>query len=316
MRFTWVLVACTSVLGCGSSDDESGKSGTGGAGGAGGSGPWRTDAPLPEAIAHLSGAELGGKIWVAGGVAGGAVSQKVYAYDPAANTWAAGPELPLARERVALGRVGEALYAVGGYSDPDASPTDSTFVLEPGASAWKKVASLLLNRAGGYAAEHEAGKLIVVAGRGDTKLLGDSVVLDPATNGWSVKAAIPNPRVGFAGFVLSGWVHAVGGQSESGGVTNKVDVYEPKSDNWTSVADFPHPRDGLGAAVLDGKAYVVGGDAAGTVDVWDGSAWSSGPPLATPRIGAAVVSAAGRVYVIGGEAAAGGASNAVESYAP
>ena len=314
MRFTWVWVACSLVLGCGSSDDESTKSGTGGAGGAG---PWRSDAPLPEAIAHLSATEVGGKIWGAGGVAGGAVSQKVYSYDPGANSWAAGPELPLGRQLAAMGHVGETLYAVGGYSDVDASPTDSTFVLEPGASAWKKVASLLLSRAGGFAAELEAGKLIVVAGQGDTKLLGDSVVLDPGTNSWAVKAAIPNPRVRFAGFVLSGWLHAVGGRTESGGVTNKVDVYEPKSDNWTGLADFPHPRDGLGAAVLGTQAYVAGGDAAGTVDVWDGNAWSSGPPLPTPRVGAAVVAAQGRVYVIGGEAAAGGgASNVVESYAP
>ncbi len=312
MRFLLVVFAATCSLACSSSDDDSGKSASGGAGGAG---PWRAEAPLPAAVAQLSGTEAGGKIWVAGGVAGG-VTQKVYSYDPSTTAWTAGPDLPVPRQLAAMGSVGGTVYAVGGFSDVDASPTDSTYLLEPGASAWTKVASLLLNRAGAFAADID-GKLHLVAGQGDSHLLADTVAFDAAANSWAVKAPIPNPRLRFAGFVLSGWIFAVGGTTESGGVTNQVDVYEPKGNVWTNVEEFPAPRDGLGAAVVAGKAYVVGGDSAGTMDVYDGSSWSSGPPLATPRIGAAVVAAQGRVYVIGGAPAGGGEpTNVVESYAP
>jgi len=311
MRPTWVLFASALALACGSNDDESG----GGSGGTGGSaGPWRKEAPLPAAAASLSATESGGKIWVAGGV-DGSVSKKVWSYDPATGTWSAGPDLPEARELPGMASVGGDVYAVGGFGDVDATPTDSTYVLKAGASSWQKLSSLLLNRAGAFATTL-TDRIYLVGGMGDAQLLGDTVAFDPGTNSWSVKAAIPNPRVRFAGFVLSGWIHAVGGTSESGGVTNKVDIYEPGGNVWTLGPDFPTPRDGLGAAVLDGKAYVVGGDAAGTVDVFDGAAWSSAPPLGTPRIGAAVVAVAGRVYVIGGALPGGGASDVVESYAP
>lgn len=310
MRFTWIFVAGVLCLGCGSSDKDDG----GGTGGGGGSAPWRKDAPLPEAASYLSAAEAGGKIWVVGGIAAG-VSNKVWSYDPAADSWVAGPDLPEARQLAAMTSVGGDLYVVGGFSEIGATATDSTYVLPAGGSAWQKKSSLLLNRAGGYATSFD-GQVYVVGGSDDSKLLGDTVVFDPSANSWAVKSAIPNPRVRFAGFVLTGWVYAVAGSTASGGVTNKMDVYDPKGDVWTGGPDFPAPRAGAGAAVLDGKAYVAGGDAEGTVDAFDGTTWSSAPPLGTPRLGAAVVAAAGRVYVIGGELPEGGMSNAVESYAP
>lgn len=310
MRLIWVPCACVLSLGCGSSDDDSS-----GSGGGGNAGPWRVEAPLPEAAAHLVGAELGGKIWVVGGVAGD-VSKKVWSYDPAANAWSPGPELPEPRQLPALTGSGGELYAVGGFSQVNLTATDSTFVLPAGASAWTKKSSLLLNRASGFACDL-GGKVWVVGGAGDSKLLGDTVVFDPATNAWAVKAAIPNPRQRFAGFVLSGSIHAVGGATESGADSATHDVYDPTGDAWTSGAALPKARAGVGAAVLGDRAYLAGGDDAGSVDVYDGAAWSSAPPLGTPRIGAAVVAAAGRVYVIGGELPGGGGPSAVvESYAP
>lgn len=312
MRFMCFAILAIGLTGCGS--DDSGGGGSGGSGG-GNSGPWRRDADLPTAVTGAAAAELGGKIWVAGGVVGGAVSNGVNVYDPATDTWSAGPELPAARAQAAMTSVGGDLYVIGGFSDVDASPADSIYVLPAGATTWEKRSSLLLNRAAGYAATFDDG-VYVFGGAGDSKLLGDTVVFDPGANSWSVKAAIPSPRQAFAGFVLSGLVYAVGGTTDSGGVTNKVDVYDPKANSWSAGPEFPIPRDDFGAATLDGKAYVAGSDSVGTVDVFDGTNWSSGPTLPSPRSGVAVVAAAGRVYVIGGELVSGGGGITLESYAP
>lgn len=75
-----------------------------------------TIAPLPATRSFLSACAAGGKIYAIGGATGffGAVSNKVYVYDPSDNTWSVGKDLNIGRAAHTCAVVGSKIYVMGG----------------------------------------------------------------------------------------------------------------------------------------------------------------------------------------------------------
>ena len=75
-----------------------------------------TIASLPAARSFLSACAAGGKIYAIGGASGffGAVSNKVYVYDPSDNTWSVGKDLNIGRAAHTCAVVGSKIYVMGG----------------------------------------------------------------------------------------------------------------------------------------------------------------------------------------------------------
>jgi len=75
-----------------------------------------TIASLPATMSYLSACAVGGKIYAIGGATGffGAVSNKVYVYDPADNTWSVGKDLNIGRAVHTCAVVGSKIYVIGG----------------------------------------------------------------------------------------------------------------------------------------------------------------------------------------------------------
>ncbi len=65
---------------------------------------WTAVAPLPAPLSYYQAAALNGRLYVIGGFSRGAVTNTVYIYDPASNTWRAGAPMQQAR-----------IYIAGGY---------------------------------------------------------------------------------------------------------------------------------------------------------------------------------------------------------
>lgn len=88
-------------------------------------GEWTTQTPLGEPLAAMNvprhsfgSAVLNGKWYVAGGMdSAGRVLDSVEEYDPATNTWRLEAPMPSPRVHLALGAVGDRLFALGGYDD-------------------------------------------------------------------------------------------------------------------------------------------------------------------------------------------------------
>ena len=74
---------------------------------------WSKAAPLPEALHALAAVSFRGEIWALGGrVRSGAISPRVWIYNPASNRWRAGPRMPKPLETEGAAVVGNRIRVV------------------------------------------------------------------------------------------------------------------------------------------------------------------------------------------------------------
>lgn len=200
----------------------------------------------------------------------------MWLYDPAADRWTAGGEIPEGVNHAGFAAVGGKLYVVGGFREKSFLPTGAVRIYDPASRAWHDGATMLTPRG--------ALALAVVDGR--IHAIGGNAT---------------------AGTGLPPHQH---GTPQADNSVGTHEVYDPAADVWTRLAPMPTPRNHLGAAVVARRIHVVGGRVPGNMEltaheIYDPSAgsWTTGPPLPTGRSGIAVVAHRDRIYVFGGETA-------------
>jgi N-acetylneuraminic acid mutarotase len=278
---------------------------------------WSELAPLPEPRGEVASAVVGGPGGERLAVVGGFVrpirtSDAVTFYDPVEDHWAAGPPLPEPRHHAGAAGLDGALYVSGGApSTGDWDPRHEVWVLERDASDWAPVEPMPEGRLGHRMVAHE-GRLYVVGGEGGA----DVLVYDPDT-GWSVGAAIPQPRDHLGVVVRDGEVWAIGGRHQDQ-MFDRVDVYDPAADTWRSGPPLPAPTSASAAGVLDGTILVLAGEDRATFagQVFDvawrlppgADDWQPAAPLPLPVHGAGDGVVGGRLVVAGGASRQGALS--------
>jgi hypothetical protein len=135
---------------------------------------------------------------------------------------------------------------------------------------------------------------------------------------WAAAAPVPAPRSEVAATAVHGEIVIVGGLTEDGAPSARVDAYSPARNRWRRLPDLPVGVHHALAASDGTRLYVVGGyggplgiaSRLRSAFVFERGTWRSLPRLPEPRAagGAAVV--AGKLYVVGGVAAAGLATRA------
>jgi N-acetylneuraminic acid mutarotase len=264
---------------------------------------WRGLAPAPSERTEVAAAAVGDRIWVLGGYApDGATLATVEVYDTGSDTWARGPDLPVAVNHAMAASLDGVLYVAGGND----GHRPSTQLARLDGDRWRGLAPLPQGRsAGGLVALD--GRLYLVGGVTEGGLAGDTQVYDPAADNWRAAPGLPTPREHLGAAASGGRLYVVGGRV--GGVGNNLaaaEVFDPGSGRWTSVAELPTPRGGLAAtATAGGQVVAVGGEAAATFPQAesfdpDSGRWRSLPPLPTPRHGLGVVAVGDVVYVLAG----------------
>jgi len=143
-----------------------------------------------------------------------------------------------------------------------------------------------------------------------------------STNGWEVKADMPNlDREFLAGCALNGKIYLIGGWYGLEGIndTDILEEYDPATDKWTTRTPMPTKRWGHVAYPINGKIYVIGG-AYGwpiekfykTIEIYDPmtDSWTTLEPEGgyqlTNRWGQGSCMVDGKVYFIGGTDALNG----------
>ena len=271
---------------------------------AGGDLAWRRLAPAPTERTEVAAAAAGGRIYVAGGYApNGDTVATVEVYDPAADAWAAGPDLPVAVNHAMAATLDGAVHVAGGYG-ADRRPSRQVVRLE--GDRWRPLAPLPDGRAAGGLVALD-GRLYLVGGVAPGGLAADTLVYDPAADRWTSAPGLPTPREHLGAAAAGGRVVVVGGRV--GGLGGNLDVaeaYDPAARRWAALPPMPTARGGLAAtATADGLVVAVGGEAAATfpqaeaLDPRSGR-WRSLPPLPTPRHGLGVVALGEVVYVLAG----------------
>jgi N-acetylneuraminic acid mutarotase len=135
---------------------------------------------------------------------------------------------------------------------------------------------------------------------------------------WATAAPLPEARTEVAAAVVRGEVAVVGGLTENGDASARVDAYSPSSDTWSRLPDLPVGVHHTLAASDGQRLYVVGGygGALGLgrpirdAFVFDRGRWQRLPRLPEPRAAGGAAIVGGRLYVIGGVAATGLAKRA------
>lgn len=225
---------------------------------------WRDVAPLPGPRHHVNAAQVGGKIYVLGGLVtnGFNATGESFVYDPSSDGWSPIASMPAGTERggAAVGVIGTEIYVAGGYRN--GSVVDfSTY--DTASDMWTVHPALPSPR------DHLVGGAIggvfyAVGGRVGSldNVMAPVDVFDPASGSWTVGAEMLTPRAGCAAAVLGTELFVFGGEGDTsavGGVFDEVEAYDAASDTWTAHPPMVTPRHGTGAAAIDGVIYVPGG---------------------------------------------------------
>jgi N-acetylneuraminic acid mutarotase len=195
---------------------------------------WKALAPMPTPRGAGEAVEVGGKIYVIGGVRStkpgdpgapiplGSTDQivvgTVEAYDPATNTWQARSPMPTARNHFFAGAVNGKIYAIDGR-------IGSVFV----------TMSDVIDLVEEY---------------------------DPATDHWICKSRAPTPRGDVTGGAYGGSLYVVGGEFQD--TARKMtfwaaEVFNPATNTWTNLPHMLVARHGFAAAFVGSKLHVIGG---------------------------------------------------------
>ncbi len=289
---------------------------------------WQDGPTLPTPLQEIYPTLWKDKLVVAGGLAAGEarnlyVSDAVWLYD--GKQWQSLAALPEPRHHPLLTTVGEALYAVGGFTESAGGKwTNTADLMELTEQGWQQRASLPITLSETVAAEID-GKLHVAGGRTVTGAENGSWAdsqdtdwhgsYDPATNLWRNLPPLPLARNSACSVVVNGQWHVIGGRTVNGGNCARHDVYQPKTNSWTQAASMPEAQGGLACASVNGNIYVFGGEffdngGGGVYDaVWRYNTatgqWDRVATMPLPRHGLGAVTLDNAIWVIGGAAEAG-----------
>lgn len=279
-------------------------------------GCWNSRAALPQAILDAGGTALDGKFYVVAGKTSAAPLRTLYIYDPAANSWAQGPDLPgVGVENPAVVALNGLLYVFGGSTGPFSGAVANAAVYNPATNAWTPLASMLTARGGAVA--QAIGGLVYVTGGLDANgaSLSSLEIYNPATNTWTQGTGMSVRRDNPGSAALGGRLYVFGGRTRNAdgttpaAVLSSVEMYDPATGLWTLRAAMPTARRTMAVGTLNGRAQLMGGEGTPAVttiftqnEEYDPvtNTWRSLSPMSLPRHGAAAGTIGDSVFVAGG----------------
>ncbi|WYZ35482.1 hypothetical protein EsH8_X_000129 [Colletotrichum jinshuiense] len=236
---------------------------------------WSFVAPLPVPMNHANAATVNGKIYVLGGLSGGAVFRALpnsYEYDPSTDEWTELPAMPVGTERGSsiLGVTGDTIIVAGGIrllelaADGAQETVDTVSSFNTKTRMWQTLPNLPEGR------EHAGGGVFgnnfyVVGGRylGQVNVRDTVYALNLKTLRWRELARMPTPRGGVSVAIVGHKIYTFGGEGnlapEAGFIFNETEVYDIKGDCWERLQPMNTPRHGMAAVTVNGTIYTPGG---------------------------------------------------------
>jgi len=276
---------------------------------------WAPTANMATPRADFAAAAVDGRLWVLGGITSvdGTRLNTTEVYDPASDSWRAGPALPVARSAFGAATVGQTIYLFGGAT-PEQANTTTVQALDTTTGLWRDLAPLAAPLANPALAQLD-GTIYLVGGDTSGVAVASVYAYTPAANSWRTLAALPAPRTELAVAPLEGKLYAIGGLM-NGTASATVEVYDPSANRWTSGAPLLAPMARFGAATIDGHLYAVSDLSHEMLDPRV-NRWVEAEAMPTPRGADSVVALNGSIYSIGGHGDGMRQSSAlVEAYVP
>jgi non-specific serine/threonine protein kinase len=272
---------------------------------------WRAIADAPSKRQYAAATEVGGRVWIFGGIGEGEkATNETAAYDRAINNWTVGPKLPRPLHHFAAVTYHNEAVVIGGFvpgAELTSGESDQVYALRDG--SWERLPPLSHPRAAAAAAV-VGDKIVVVGGQANGKLVPQTEIFDGKA--WTDVSDIPTPREHLGAASDGKYLYAVGGRELSADKNLKtLERYDPASDAWTELAPMPVAAGSVGVGYVAGRVVAVGGESATSaldaVQAYDVGArkWAQLAPLPSARHGVAVTVLADSLFAIGGASAAG-----------
>lgn len=320
-----VLAGCLTAAACGNDGDDDGVPGRDGAPDPdssidGGTAPdasptldpeWTPTYSLPEPRQEHAVVNLGGYIYVLGGIDGSLTTlTDVRRLDHNLDGgWFEAVPLPLPVHHLNAAVVGDRIYVVGSLL-ADFEPIGDVWSWAVGEDEWSTGASMPPGSERGAAAVGVVDGRILIAGGLDGTSSDLVSAYDPATDEWDVELPALPARIDHGtGQVVDGVFYVIGGRTD-GTDGNSSAVWALVDGAWEERAAMPTARGGIAGGVLDGKIIVVGGEGNdddpdgvfAEVELYDPATdqWSALPDMPEPRHGMGAAAAGGLLYVPGG----------------
>ncbi len=238
---------------------------------------WSTGASSPIVLHHLQAVELDGLIYVIGAMTGNFPSEdpveNVFIYDPLADLWITGPELPQDRLRGSSGAVVHdgLIYWISGNENGHLGPHSTLVdVYDPATADVTPLGDIPHARDHVFATLYD-DQIYVVGGRqsgdGTNVTLGPNIpevdVYDIGSDLWTTlpsQSDLDPPRSAAATALLGDKIVIAGGESDAQSDAHaETQAFDPVTGEWNDLVDMLTPRHATQAIESNGGFYVVGG---------------------------------------------------------
>lgn len=280
---------------------------------------WTQLASMPEPKQQHGCEALDGLVYVAGGASvtsGNPVTNSVFSYNPADNTWTAKASVPVATQSPVFRAVGTKLYYIGGKAVSAACVTN-VYEYDPDLDSWTAKTGMPVGIED-MASAVSGTKIYVTGGLLNVSTYDVCPILqvyDTVANTWSTNLTVmPNPRcLGDFGAAHNGKLYFVSGSTQPSSYplmadSTRVDEYDVAGDTWTQLASVPFAQSYKEVASVGGYLYTFGG-----ARVWNNGgsrivmryhiasdSWTMFPNMPISVMGASVAELDGSIYVSGG----------------
>ncbi len=217
---------------------------------------WVRKADMPTGRWGPTAVALGGLIHVFAGKIGLSGTSTHEIYNPANDTWSIGTPVPIGladQGGVAIEYNGVA-HMFYGNSHYEYDPVTDIYTPRAAIPTMRKWATCAL----------VDNKIYLIGGASGTAYMGVTnvnEVYDIASDSWSTKAPLPEPRFGMGekNPVINGKIYVAFGQTPYKIFLTDNLRYDPVADKWERMSSGVYPRDGVGCGVVNNKLYILGG---------------------------------------------------------
>ena len=273
---------------------------------------WTFARHMPHRRSYTASAELGGRVYVAGGMVGetGRPLDLLERFDPKRNEWTSLTPLPEPFSAAAAASLNGRMWVVGGNArtagarQAGAPPDRYTatgrqaYSYDVRRDRWRAEPPLPVPRIN-HALVALGGKLYATGGLDPFEPTRTVFVYDPRTRRWSQAAPLPKGLHAHAAVVFRGEIWVIGGRLRSGTVLRDVWIYNAARNRWRPGPPLPAPLETLGADATDDRIDAV---LHKTYFIYDGrrGRWRRGPGQNVSRHALAAFAIDGTLYTVGG----------------
>ncbi len=224
---------------------------------------WTSLSNKPIGVSDVSGASIGGKIYIPGGrLSSGEITNVLEIYDPIGDQWEQGRSLPLTLSAYASAAYEGKLYIFGGWDGE--RYRDEVYEYDPETNLWYEHSSMPTARAYAGAAV-SSGKIYVFGGENQSGPLNLNEVYTPEFENsentpWDEAEPLPDERSGVGVVDVVDNIFVIGGQNLDVESTPSY-IYLPNEDVWQSF-ELPISQEWsrMGVSLVGKDLYMLGGD--------------------------------------------------------